>query len=268
MGGYDPVTSEPVTDVPVINDIVTSGRFRLHCFDVLHSTQTEAEKPSYGAGDIIIAALQTGSYGRRGRAWQAPAGNLYYTMIEDFTGLPQLEYLPYVVGLALYDAVIPLLRNADLIRLKWPNDILIEGKKLSGILIEMQENRLLIGVGVNVALVPETDQPVTCINDYALTTVNPQQLLQDFLLCYEKWNTQARQGGFLAIRDIWLSRAAFKDEIIHARLANGQVLTGYFEEIDARGALVLREEKAHHIITSADIFFAHSDIGNKKTNNE
>lgn len=250
------------------SDPVTIGRFRLHPFDLLNSTQTEAEKTQYHAGDIVSAITQTGSYGRRGRAWQAPKGNLYFTMVEDYHDPVQLESLPYVVGLGLYDAVAPFLSDADMMRVKWPNDILIEGKKLSGILIEIRDDRLLIGVGVNVAAAPQTDQPVACVNDYAVIAVDNMQLLQSFLTAYDVWLHKAQQHGFAAIRDTWLERAAFKGDQVTARLANGDVLTGIFESLDAHGALVLRGEKAHHTVTSADIFFDNSDLGNKKTSNE
>lgn len=243
-------------------------RFRLHHFDVLNSTQIEAEKTQYQAGDIVIAATQTGSYGRRGRAWQAPIGNLYYTMVEDYENPSQLEYLPYVFGLALYDAAAACVSDAALLKVKWPNDVLLDGKKISGILIEIRDARFIIGIGVNIAIRPETDQPATCLQDYATETVDKDRFLAVFLHHYTKWLERAKTGGFAAIRKDWLARAAFKGEIIHAKLANGTVLSGRFDDLDAHGALVLQGEKAHHVVTSADIFFNHSELGSRKTNND
>src|SRR5690606_15574672 len=108
----------------------------IHRFPLLPSTQTEAKNGIgngiYGDGDIIVAEAQTASYGRRGRAWQAPRGNLYFTMIETCTGMDQLGWLPYATGLALYDAVLPFLKDGVDLRLKWPNDVLIDKKKISG----------------------------------------------------------------------------------------------------------------------------------------
>lgn len=249
MGGSNPLTSMPEQ----------SGRFRLFRFDALESTQLEAGKAIYQAGDVISAVIQTGGYGRRGRAWQGPVGNLYFTMVEHFSGMGQLEYFPYVVGLALYDAVADHLSNGHELRVKWPNDVLVNGKKMSGILIEVKDNTLLIGIGVNVMVKPETDQPVTFINEYADPKMTAAQVLSAFLYHYDLWMERAEKGGFTAIKGDWMARAAFIGEPISARLANGQVLNGIFDALDDHGALVLRGETAHHVITSADIFFNNSN---------
>lgn len=240
-------------------DPVSVSGFRLFHFDVLLSTQIEAKKPEYRHGDVVIAASQTGGYGRRGRAWMESAGNLYFTMVQDFIGATQLGYLPYVIGLALYDAVAEHLSDPLLLRLKWPNDVLIEGQKISGILIEVSDDKLLIGIGVNVAMRPETDQPVACIDEYAASAMGVETLLHDFLHHYALWLARAEQGGFAAIKADWLARAFMQGQEITARLANGTVLTGIFKDLDAHGALVLQGETAHHVITSADIFFSHSN---------
>lgn len=236
------------------NPVTVSG-FRVFAFDVLASTQIEAEKPVYQHGDVVVTASQTGGYGRRGRVWSESSGNLYCTMVADFTGLPQLGYLPYVVGLALYDAVAQFASDPSLLRVKWPNDVLVEGKKLSGILIEVRDDRLLIGTGVNVAMRPETDQPVACVNDYAASPVTAEMVLNAYLQHFATWIKRAETGGFAAIKADWMARAAFHGETITARLADGRTLTGIFDSLDDDGALVLRDETAHHVITSADIFF-------------
>lgn len=244
-------------------------RFRLHRFDVLQSTQIEAGQDIYQHGDVVVAVTQTGSYGRRGRAWQAPVGNLYFTMVEKFTGYTQLEWLPYVVGLALYDAVaFHIADHNNKLHLKWPNDVLIDGKKMSGILIEVKDDKLLIGIGVNVTVKPQTDQPATYINEYALSEMTSDQVLEAFLFHYARWTDIAEEGGFAAIKNDWMTRAAYIGHEITARLANGKVLNGVFEALDDHGALVLREETAHHVVTSADIFFSNSDSNGTKIHND
>jgi len=230
------------------------SRFRLHHFQTLVSTQVEARDRHYSAGDVIMADTQTTGYGRRGRTWQSPPGNLYCTMVEDWTGYQQLSWLPYAVGLGLYDAIHDLLPATKQLRLKWPNDLLINGAKLSGILLEVEDDRLLIGIGMNVCLLPETDQVVTTLNDHVGTEVKPQQILEKFLPRFQFWCDKAVQQGFPALRDIWLSRAAFLGQEITARLANGDVLTGIFKDLNEQGALVLQTERAHHTITTADIY--------------
>lgn len=247
-------------------DPVTDGAFRLHRFDVLQSTQIEAGNGQYQVGDVVIAETQTGSYGRRGRSWQAPIGNLYFTMVEKFQDYGQLGWLPYAVGLALYDAIVPDIANQDALRLKWPNDVLLDGNKISGVLIEVKNEHLLIGIGVNVTVKPRTDQPVACVNDYSTRFVSSDHVLSSFLKHYTHWFEVAEKTGFSGLKADWIKRAAFVNEMVTARLANGQVIQGLFESLDEQGALVLRTEKAHHVITSADIFLNNTD--STKTEND
>ncbi|MDB5478361.1 MAG: biotin--acetyl-CoA-carboxylase ligase, partial [Alphaproteobacteria bacterium] len=88
-----------------------SRHFKIHHFDSIDSTQFEARKNIYGPGDIILSDIQTGGYGRRGREWQSPPGNLYCTLVEAFPDFSHLSWLGYAVGLALYEAVQPLLKQ-------------------------------------------------------------------------------------------------------------------------------------------------------------
>lgn len=243
MGGYHPVSGP-----------VATGRFRLHRFDVLDSTQSEAKRGAYTSGDVIMAVHQTGAYGRRGRAWQAPEGNLFFTYLDAYTDPSLLNWIPYAVGLALYDAVFPQLKTDEELRLKWPNDLLIQKKKLSGILIEVRDETLVIGIGLNVVAAPITDQPVTCLHAHSDHPVSADDVLHAYLQAYEHWFQQGMAGGFSAIRSAWLERAAFIGETITARLADGSTLTGIFDTLDVHGGLVLRTESAHHTITTADIF--------------
>jgi BirA family biotin operon repressor/biotin-[acetyl-CoA-carboxylase] ligase len=229
-------------------------RFNIHHFATIDSTQTEARKKNYKSGDVLLADIQTAGYGRRGRAWEGPSGNLATTMIEDWHGTEQLAWLGYAVGLGLYDAISPLLQDGAELNLKWPNDLLIDRQKLSGILLEVDNDHVLIGIGMNIAVKPETDQPVTCLNDHTKVLLQPIDILKRFLPHYQRWFDIGMQGGFGAMRETWLSRAAFKNRSITARLANGTELTGVFNDIDQQGALVLLTESGHYTVTSADIY--------------
>lgn len=230
------------------------GRFKIHAFETIDSTQIEAKKPIYKPGDVIIAETQTASYGRRGRSWIAPPGNLYTTMVEEWHGVEQLSWLGYAVGLALFDVVQPLLIRNTKLRLKWPNDLLINEQKMTGILLEVENNHLLIGIGMNISVTPETDQPVTCLNDHTKEIHQPIDILKSFLKRYQFWYKHAIENGFTSMRSIWLSRAAYIGENITARLADGTVLTGIFDDIDQQGALVLQSENGQYNVTAADIY--------------
>lgn len=234
---------------------LTFGRFHLHRFQTLASTQVEARDRHYLPGDIVMADTQTTAYGRRGRVWQAPPGNLYCTIIEQWTGYEQLGWLGYAVGLGLYDAIGTLMQQQDKLRLKWPNDLLIDGMKMSGILLEVYDDYLLVGIGMNISTIPDTDQPVTALNEHLINIAKPVDIMQAFLPRYDFWCREAEQKGFAALREAWLSRAAFVGETIAARLADGTVLTGIFEDLNPEGALVLQDESGHNnIVTAADIY--------------
>lgn len=238
-------------------------RFTIHHFDVLDSTQIEAKKELYPPGSAIIADSQTAGYGRRGRTWQAPVGNLMVTLVEQWNGIEQLSWIGYAIGLGLYDAIHPLLKDDVQLNVKWPNDLLIDLKKLSGILLEIEGDRLIIGIGVNIAIIPETDQPVTTVNQNSFVPHQPIDILKRFLTCYEHWVNLAQEGGFAALRSDWLARAAYIGHEITAKLADGTTLTGIFKDIDHTGALVLTSENRHDTIRTADIYLTKENYDSK-----
>ncbi len=233
-------------------------RFRKHFFDTIPSTQTLAQERCRNGeavpGDVILAATQTGGYGRRGRAWQSPPGNLYFTLIEHIDFIDELSWLGYAMGLGLYDAFKPLLEQNTSLLLKWPNDLLLNGAKLSGLLLEVQDDNVLIGVGVNVAQAPESDQPTAALNDHTIAPQTAFGLIDPILEAYDAWHQVGLREGFKGMRGAWLANAAFKGEIIQARLANGIVLKGVFNDLDPLGALALQTEAGEKIITTADIY--------------
>lgn len=236
-------------------DPVERGAYRLFRFDVLDSTQSELKRGPYQDGDIVLAATQTGAYGRRGRAWQAPRGNLLFSIKSAMPDPSMIGWIAYAIGLALYDAVLPYVRDVDALRLKWPNDLLVHKKKLSGILIEVEGNSFVTGIGLNLATMPRTDQPVACLDDHALAPpVSTDAVLDGFLAAFDHWSALGMDGGFAAMRADWLARAAYTGESITARLANGTEKTGIFETINPQGGLVLRSGKDHYVVTSAEIF--------------
>lgn len=233
-------------------------RFRIHTFDSLVSTQIEAregyEAGTYTAGDIITSVVQTGAYGRRGRTWQAPVGNLYFTLIEKYQDPSQLSWMGFAMGLGLYDAVADNIAGSHRLNLKWPNDLLLNEMKFTGLLLEVVDDAILIGVGMNVAVTPETDQPVTCLNNHTISPLTAPDVLRGVCQHYGHWFETGQTQGFAGMRECWLSRAAFKGKTVSARLANGQVLTGTFRDLDTSGVLILDTPDGSHRVTAADIY--------------
>lgn len=234
-------------------------RFHKHFFKTIPSTQIEAQQrctqKTAKAGDVIVAIEQTGGYGRRGRAWQSPPGNLYVTLIEELRDISDVSWLGYAMGLGLHDALAPLLKEPQALRLKWPNDLLLDGRKLSGLLLEVVDDKILIGVGLNAAHAPATDQSVAALLPAMAPPLKAEELIDPILTAYDRWHQIGLKQGFAGMRQVWLEKAAFKGQTITARLANGLVLQGIFRDLDPQGALALQTDEGEKMITSADIYF-------------
>ena len=122
-------------------------KWEIKQFNSLASTNITAR--DYPVGSIIIAETQTAGRGRYGRIWQSPRGNLYVSFV--FESNPMRDkYLSFLTGLALAES-LPEFN----VRLKWPNDVLLEGKKVAGILLETTGDKIIVGIGVNLVSSPD-----------------------------------------------------------------------------------------------------------------
>jgi BirA family biotin operon repressor/biotin-[acetyl-CoA-carboxylase] ligase len=210
----------------------------------------------------IRADRQSAGRGRRGRAWQSPAGNLAATLLlrpDKPAGV--CAQLSFVAAIAAAETVSRIVPAADT-RVKWPNDILADGRKIAGILLESASGRgavpawLAIGIGINLGSFPE-DVEVPAISAAALGAMPPAphdaltQLAGSFAKWYDIWRAQ----GFAPVRDAWLARAAKLGSRVTARLATKDV-SGVFEGIDETGALILRVGAGRtRLIAAGDVFF-------------
>ncbi len=193
-----------------------------------------------GDGDWVIAGRQTAGRGRRGRAWSDGAGNLMASVLVKLQpGEAAAQQLSFVAALALWDALVPLVAS-DRLKLKWPNDLLLDGAKASGILLERQGGAIVIGFGVNIASAPDLpDRATVSLAAAGAAVPTPAALLDRLAEAFAARRGEWRTQGFAAIRDHWLARAAGLGEPIVARFGE-EALTGRFEGLDADGALALR----------------------------
>lgn len=224
----------------------------------LPSTNAEAARRA-GAGERgplwIGATEQTAGRGRGTRAWSTPPGNLAATLLMPTPpgGPGRVATLSFVAGLAV---VGMLEETAGLhARLKWPNDALVAGRKIAGVLVEAQGNgTVVIGMGVNLLHVPAPagGLPVTSVQEEAGIVLEPEAAMDALVRHWQPW--QARwDAGFAAVRAAWMARAAFLGETIDARLP-GKTLRGRFAGIDRDGALRLQQEAGVRRIAAADVF--------------
>lgn len=230
--------------------------FTIHEMELVDSTNAEARRRAQ-QGDphnVIWAKAQTAGRGRYDRSWNSPEGNLYVSLRlpaeSDLAINPQLSF---VTALAVHET---LQENTTLpIVCKWPNDILINQKKVAGILLEYDHpsRSLIIGIGINVASFPEDAiYPATSLHHEGMT-IAVQELLHALLPQFAAWYMRWRISGFSQIRRAWLKQAAGKDEAITARLKD-ETLTGVFTDLDDEGNLLLQTEQGITPITAGDIW--------------
>ena len=213
----------------------------------------------------ICALALTAGRGRRGRAWAMPAGNFAASLVMRPAGPPAQAVLrSFVAALALRDALVAVTGRAEVFTLKWPNDVLLNGGKLAGILLESsgaagRVDALVIGIGVNLAATPDTTlleagalAPVSLLGQTGIT-ITPEDFLTHLAQHFARWEAQFTTHGFGPIRSAWLQNAARIGQNITARMMRDEI-TGTFVEIDTQGQLVLETPKGRQTIAAADIF--------------
>lgn len=239
-------------------------------FDEIDSTNAEAlRRVATGErGPLwVLARRQTAARGRRGRAWATPPGNFAASLLLTLDGDPaEMARHSFVAALGLAAALDAVTGRPELFRLKWPNDVLLSGAKLAGILLEAHGPTLVTGFGVNLAAVP----PAAALEPGALRPVSlatatgaaipPEVFLSELAPAVAEWSGRLRAEGFAPVRAAWLARARGLGQPVVARLP-GRVVTGTFETIDATGAIVLTTPAGPVVLPAADVHFSDEDRG-------
>ena len=258
-----------------LDPVAIRAGVRLEAFDTLGSTNAEAlARARAGArGPLwLVAQRQTAGRGRRGRAWASPPGNLYATLLTtDPSPARRAAELSFVAALAIHDAIVeiaPDLASAPhlpaapdrvpRLALKWPNDVLVDGAKVAGILIEGESGPPLavaVGIGVNCAHHPAAVEfPATDLAA-ARVSIMPDRLLRalsrTMLGRIGQW---AGGQGFASIRAEWLDRATGLGAPIRVAIGDA-ALEGRFDRLDAAGHLVLGlPDGTTRTIAAGDVF--------------
>jgi BirA family transcriptional regulator, biotin operon repressor / biotin---[acetyl-CoA-carboxylase] ligase len=209
----------------------------------------------------ITARRQSGGRARRGRAWVSEPGNLYASLLLiDPAPISSLSTLPLAVSLAVYDAVSMELPPETSVKIKWPNDVLVDGRKVSGILLEGEtlpdgRHGLVIGCGINLVHKPqEALYPVATLQEYGSTATRESlfaRLYQSMSLVLDRWNGGK---GTAAIVADWRNVAAGIGQPITVNLPD-RSLKGIFTDIDAQGMLELDlGDGKKQFIAAGDVF--------------
>ena len=232
-------------------------------YEELDSTNSEAARLAEKGeqGPIwISAAWQTAGRGRRGRSWHSGEGNLAATLLLRPKVLASvIGQLSFVAALAAAEAASHFAPSAA-ITVKWPNDVLANGKKLAGILLESGGDPstpwLAVGIGMNLAHFPQgTEFPATSLAQLGIAPPASEEVLAVLAGAFAHWYDAWMKDGFEIVRAQWLARASGLGTAIRARLASQEIRNGVFEGIDEGGALLLNEGAAVRAIAAGEVFF-------------
>lgn len=234
--------------------------YRLVALDRVDSTNEEAKRRAReGAeeGTLVWAREQSAGRGRRGRAWVSPPGNLYLSLVLRPEAEPaRYGELGFVAALALGETIGSFVPPLVELRYKWPNDVLVAGRKASGILLESETGSgwLVLGVGLNVAHAPEgTETPATSLSAAGATEATVEAVLERFARGFLLWANRWVEDGFAPIRAAWLRRAQGLGEAIEVRLPHER-LRGTFADLDDSGALVLETAAGRRLVAAGEVF--------------
>jgi BirA family biotin operon repressor/biotin-[acetyl-CoA-carboxylase] ligase len=236
--------------------------YRKAVYGELDSTNSEARRLAEAGetGPIwIIAERQTAGRGRRGRVWETASGNLAATLLlRPDAPAAVMGQLSFAAALAAAETASHFAPQAA-ITVKWPNDVLANGQKLAGILLEsapaLEGVWLAIGVGINLARCPSgTEFPATSLAQLGVSPPTADAALTVLAARFAHWYALWMREGFETLRAAWLARAGELGLPIRARLPN-ETRTGVFEGIDGAGALLLNEQGRVSAIAAGEVFF-------------
>ncbi|MES2144074.1 MAG: biotin--[acetyl-CoA-carboxylase] ligase [Pseudomonadota bacterium] len=239
-----------------------------HALPTVDSTNAHAlrEAPNLIGPAWYLAGTQTAGRGRRARAWASPRGNFHATLVMRLAEPPAVIALrSFAAALALREALVALSGLPDAFTLKWPNDVLLNGSKVAGILLENNGQRdgsahLAVGIGVNLIAAPAASDlepgalpAVTVLSETGLR-LDPGLLLDHLAPAFARWESVLRTAGFTPLRVEWLAHAARLGTLIRARTMR-ETHEGTFDTIDPAGNLVLSTARGRLAIPAADVFF-------------
>lgn len=237
--------------------------WKVHTYASLSSTQDyvrELAEEGLPEGTLVQALTQENGHGRYGRDWVSPMGNLYMSfLLRPLCGAQEAGQISFVSALALSAAMDECLAPGCDKRLKWPNDILLDGRKVAGILLESDlrgdgVDSLVVGLGVNILSAPEGAAALGALcQDGVRLAVHPfrDAVLAQFSQFYQLWQRE----GFAPVRAAWLAQAHGLGEIVNVRLA-GEEFSGIFDGLDEQGALLVRDDAGGvRSVSAGDVFF-------------
>jgi len=239
-------------------DAPAASHFRLELVDEIGSTSEalRARAADATSGEVaLLARRQTGGHGRLGRSWQSIDGNLHLSVLLRLSTLQWPGHWSILAAVALADTVCPYLPDRGSLHLKWPNDLMLHGGKLAGILLEagvLHLPWLVIGFGVNLAGAPSgLGRPTTCLADVG-SPPTPEQFASQLLESLQRWRECYDCEGFPPVQAAWLAMAHAPGDPIVAGVGQHRV-HGTFRGLGSGGALVLDSSDGEVVIVAGEL---------------
>lgn len=256
--------AQPISwlDAALVSQAMGAG-WQIDVLPLIDSSNAELlRRPSSSLPVCLAAELQTAGRGRRGRAWSgALGGSLLFSVAWPFNvDMTRLSGLSLVVGLALAEALEQC--GVPRVKLKWPNDVIVDFRKLAGILIEIQAEanspcRAIIGIGLNIKLPPavrdEIDQAVVDLDQLNAPNLDRNQLLIALLKSLEHWLPRFVSDGFAGCRRAWDSRHAYQGESVRLLGADGAIIVGRVQGLGDAGELLVETDRGLRSFTVGEI---------------
>ena len=250
----------PLSAARLRRGLVADGPWR--ALDVVgRTTSTNADVSALAragepAGYVLIAEEQTAGRGRLDRSWQAPARSSLLLSVLLRPGSPPTSWtlLPFVAGVAVAEAVRAV--AAVSAELKWPNDVLVDGRKLGGILVERVDSAVVVGIGLNVSLRP-AELPVANATSVALAggvadrEVLAKEVLRALARRYDSW--QAAGGASSSILPAYREICATIGWTVKVELPGGESVNGLVTAIDDTGRLVVMSDDGTMSVSAGDV---------------
>lgn len=246
---------------PVVASLLND--YHLLAYDEVDSTNDEAKRLAIGGashGAVLWAKRQTNGKGRQGRKWISQEGNLFVSfLLSPPCDIKRATQLSFVAAIAALEAIQPLLPEGSELECKWPNDLILGGKKLGGILLESFEHEgrrwVVIGIGVNVESAPQKTEhlPAISLHDAGVEIVSAKivlsRLIHHFIERYNEWNHK----GFSPIRVRWIRHAWGAGKLLRVVTPEREV-RGIGKGIDREGGLILHQRGRDIVVHAGDVF--------------
>lgn len=245
--------------------------YHLLSYDTIDSTNEEARRLAEGGGShgaVIWAKRQTAGRGRMGREWVSPEGNLYVSvLLQPEKPIEECAQLSFVASLAVAETLEGIVPEQTQIACKWPNDILLHGRKLAGILLESfvvpggdGKRWICIGVGINIDSFPEhVMYPATCLREAGVDLISAKIVLSRFIHHFVQRYDSWCEGGFKSVQKAWLKRAYHLGQPIEVMVGD-TLVEGLFDTVDAEGQLrVKQKDGTLCTLHAGDVFFRVED---------